>query len=409
MPRYLYQARDGKGVLADGVVIASTLDAAGQSLRAEGKYIISLRMVHEEEIDPQISSVHEHARHVRRTDVIFFAHQLSIMIETGVPIAEALDCLSLQTGNPHFREVILHITDHVRAGGELSNALKKFPKLFPPIMVSLTRASEISGTMAHMLQRISTYLTKEERARRQVRGALAYPCMMVAFALSVTIFLLIFVLPRFAKIYESRQAVLPGPTRFLMGLSNLFVYHWELCLTVAGTLSLLGVLAWFTFDGKRFLDWLKLHLPIVRNLYTQLYLSRSCRALGTMISSGVAMLDAIAITRQVTPNYYYEQLWEQVDDSLKRGLQLSDPFNASPYIPRAVVQMIRSGEKSGRLPEVLHRLAEHTEEEFDSTVQNTTKFIEPVMVILMGCIIGFVAVALLLPIFNVGRVVSGGG
>ncbi len=408
MPRYLYHARDNKGELATGVVAAATVDAAGQLLRGEGKYVVRLKEVHEEESDPQVQSVADHSRHVKRQDVIFFAHQMAIMIETGVPISEALDCVTDQAGNPHFKAVMTAVADHVRAGGELSVALRKHPRAFPPIMTSLIRASEISGTMATMLERISQYLDKEERTRRQVKAALTYPLIMMSVAVSVTVFLLTFVLPRFTAIYASRGAALPTPTRILMAVSSALVDHWQLWLIGLGITLVAGWLSLRTATVQRLADWLKLHVPVLRTLYQQLYLSRSCRALGTMLTAGVSVLDAIDITRQVTPNVYFQDLWDKVDDALKQGLQLSDPMGENKLVPRSVVQMIRSGEKSGRLADVLQKLAVHTEEEFDHAVKSATQFIEPMMVIFMGALVGFVAISLLLPIFNVSRVVSGG-
>lgn len=406
MPRFLYQARDNQGELATGVVAAVSLEAAGRNLRAEGKYVVHLKEVHEEENDPQVISVQEHARSIRRHDVIYFAHQMAVMLDTGVPIAEALECITEQSANPHFRALMAAINDHVSAGGELSVALRKYPRVFPPIMVSLIRASEVSGSMGAMLERISKYMEKEERTRRQVKGALTYPCIMIALALSVTVFLLTFVLPRFAAIYASRQAVLPGPTRVLLFLSSSLTEHWVLWLAGVATVGVALMLAWPLETTRRGVDWLKLHTPILGNLFMKLYLSRACRALGTMLAAGVSVLDAVEITRQVTPNRYFQELWDLADEALRQGMQLSDPLNRSRLIPRSVVQMMRSGEKAGRMSEVLHRLAGYTEEEFDQAVKNATQYIEPIMVMVMGALVGFIAISLLLPIFSISRVIA---
>ncbi len=406
MPRFLYRARDGQGALATGVVAAVSLEAAGQSLRAEGKYIVHLRQVHEEPQDPAVAALATDSRHIRRQDVVFFTHQIATMVETGVPIGEALHCVQEQTANPHFRSVLGAIVDHVEAGGDLSTALKRFPRTFPPIMTSLVHASEVSGTMGTMLDRVSSYLEKEEGTRRQVRHALAYPLVMIVMAISVTVFLLTFVLPRFAKIYAARRAVLPGPTRVLLAISNSLVEQWF--LWVAGAVLAAVVLWLFTGSGwgRRVIDYLKLHVPVLRGLFTQLYLSRACRAMGTMMNAGVPLIDTIQIVRQVTVNAYYDDLWNQVDAAIKQGLQLSDPLSHSQLLPRSVVQMIKSGEKSGRLAQVLNRVAEHTEQEFDQAVKTATQFLEPLMVMVMGSLVGFVAIALLLPIFNISRVVA---
>lgn len=407
MARFLYQARDGHGEPLRGVVAAATMEEAGRLLRADGKFVVNLKEVAEADFDDGALSLTQRARRVRRQDVIYFAHQLAVMIDTGVPISEALESITQQAPNANFREIVRDITTQVESGNEFSSALRKYPKVFPPVMISLVRAAEVSGTLGAMLDKISEYLTKEQRIAKQIKGALIYPGIMVFMTITVTVFLLTFVLPQYKTVFESRGAALPAPTQLLLSASDLLINHWPIWLGVAGG-SLFGLLVFRrTPPGRRMVDWLKLNAPLFRFLFTQLYITRSCRTLGTMVSAGVPMLDAVGITRDVTCNVYYEQLWDEVDDNLRQGLQLSDPLFRSELLPRSIVQMIRSGEKSGRLGHVLDRIAVHTEEEFDRAVKNATTLIEPAMIVLMGSIIGFVAISLLLPIFSVSKVVAG--
>lgn len=407
MASYQYQARDGRGEVVGGVIAAPSIAEASQMLRAEGKYIVRLSEAKAQDAQAAAAATPQvHARRVSRNDVIFFAHQMAVMIETGVPLSEALDCVGEQAPNPHFREVMRDIAASVRSGGEFSAALRRYPGVFPTVMVSLLRASEVSGTMGKMLDRISKYLAKEQKIVRQARGATAYPLFMVTVAVGVTIFLMTFVLPRFASIYAAKGSALPGPTKLLMSASDLFVHHWKIILVVV-TAMVIGIrLVLRTEAGSRGADWLKLHLPIFRHLFTSLYVARCCRTMGTMISAGVGMLDTVSIVREVVPNAYYRDLWADVDHSIRQGAQLSDPLFKSTLMPRTIVQMIRAGEKSGRLADVLDRVATFSEDEFDDAVKTTTQFIEPVMVLFMGVMIGFVAIALLLPIFSVGNVVA---
>jgi len=274
-------------------------------------------------------------------------------------------------------------------------------------MTSLIRAAEVSGTLGQMLDRISEYMSKEMRTTKAIKGAMLYPAFMVLMTIGVTIFLMAFVLPKFSSIYSAKGQALPVPTQVLMAMSAALVDYWQYWLM--GSVASIAGLIWFarTPTGSRFFDWLKLSVPVVRDLFTQLYVTRSCRTLGTMINAGVPMLDAVEITKLVTSNRYYEDMWTEVDQSLRQGMQLSDPLYKSTLMPRSVVQMIRSGEKSGRLGQVLARVAEFTEEEFDRAVKSMTQFIEPVMIVVMGSMIGFVAISLLLPIFSVGKVASG--
>jgi type IV pilus assembly protein PilC len=408
MARFTYQARDGKGQAANGVVTAGSLEEAGALLRGEGKFVIRLTPT----MDADAASVQSTAglskARVKRQDVIYFTHQLAVMVDTGVALSEALDCAAAQTQHPEFKKILADVATHVQGGSEFSNALAKYPKAFPPIMVSLIRASEMSGTMGVMLDRIARYMSKEQQVLKQARGALYYPLFMLLMAVTVTIFLMTFVLPRFSAIYASKNAILPGPTRMLLAMSAALTNYWYLWL--AGLALLIG--AWLLLRRtprlRYAIDWLKLHFPLMGKLTRQLYLTRSCRTMATMLASGVSMLDMISIARQVTDNRLFDELWTAVDERLRRGEQLSEPLFASSLIPRSVAQMIYSGERSGRLGKVLDRVADFTEEEFDTLVKTTTQFIEPVMVVVMGSIVGFIAIALLLPIFSMGKVVAGG-
>lgn len=407
MPRFLFQVRNAQGELTSGVLAAPSLEAAGQILRQQGQFIIRIRQVPDEEPLATDTPLHRHARRVHRHDVLFFVQQMAVMIDTGVPIVDALECLAEQAANPHFRPLLQDIGDYVQAGGTLSRALERYPNVFPPIMVALIRAGELSGTLAPMLQHLSLYLEKEDHTRYQVRSALAYPLIMAVTAVLVTVLLLSFVLPRFATLYAARRAVLPAPTRLLLDLSQSLTAHWPLWLATLALLASAFFLFLHSHAGRQTVDYLKLHLPLLRYLYRHLYLTRACRALATMLSAGLNVLEALDLVRQVTPNFYYLRLWDQVEETLKTGLQLSDGLARNPLVPRTAIQIIRSGEKSGRLAQALGSLSKYTEQEFDRAVQQLTRTLEPAMVLFMGAVIGFVAICLLLPIFNASRVVAG--
>lgn len=408
MPRYSYQARDGSGQAIAGVLQAGSIEEAGAALRAEGKFIVRLAVAREEKTDDPPMSSGQTSRRIKRSEVIAFAHQMAVMIDTGVPIVESLTCVGDNTANPAFKAVVHDIAHHVQSGGDFSGALKKYPRIFPPIMISLVKASEMSGTMGMMLERISTYLAKEQATYRKARNAMMYPMFMFVMAIGVTIFLLTFVLPRFASIYEARETSLPAPTQFLLSLSALLVNHWV--WWIVGTVGVVSAaVIWSRMPtGRRMIDYLKLNAPIIGPLCRKLEITRSTRTMGTMINAGVAILDMVAIVRQVTTNAFYHDLWDEVDERLRQGSQLSEPLFASPLIPRGIAQMIYSGERSGRLGKVMEKIAGYTEDEFDDAVKTTTQFIEPAMIALMGSIIGFVAISLLLPIFSVSQVVAAG-
>ena len=414
MPDFAYKARNAAGVMNAGTLTAESLAAAGGQLRADGWFIVKLEQAtaRRKQKDPAESGTRRmpfsrRGGKITRTQIISFAHQLAVMVDTGVPISEALHCIADQADSDELKKVVQDVAAQVEAGGELSRALGRHEKVFPPIMVSLVRASELSGTMGRMLERISQYLGKEYQTYKKIKGALTYPAVMLVMVLGVTVGLLVWVLPRFATIFESKGAALPLPTRLLMFISDSLMGYWYLWLMglVAAILGIVFGLR--TTTGRHLFDLIKLKAPIFGPLFSQLYVTRATRTMGTMINAGVPVLDMIDIVRDVTRNAHFEALWDTAHERLQQGKQLSDALFESPLIPRSVAQMIYAGEKSGRLGGTMDKIAHFTEEEFDEQIKTTTNLIEPAMVAIMGGIVGFVAIALLLPIFSVSSVVSG--
>ncbi len=408
MARFAYEARDNSGRLVSGELVADSTADVSRMLRAESKFVVNVRQTSRTDEPLDQIDVASAARHVKRDDVIDFAHQLAVMVDTGVSIGEALDSIREQSHSEHFKAIIDDVTDGVQSGLSFSAALARHPRVFPPLMVSLVKASEASGTMGAMLDRISAYLTKERHTIKTIRGAMTYPVVMVLISIAVTVFLLTFVLPRFAGIYTNRGAVLPMPTRILMAAAHVFTNYWYLFAGAAVAAITMFFVMRTQEWGRRTIDTFKIKCPVIGPMFTQLYITRAMRTMGTMLGAGVPMLDMIAISRGVTNNALFRDLWDEVDEQIQHGAQLSSSLAGSSLIPGSVTRMIQSGEKSGRLGQVMERVAEFTETDFDRTVKRTTEFIEPAMIVFMGSFIGFVAISLLLPIFSIGRVMAGG-
>lgn len=407
---YAYKARDSKGQIVSGTMVAASQREVGDRLRTDGKYVVNVQdnaLGGEITVDPREIRRGETAKRVRREDVIAFCQQMSVMLETGVPLADAMDAFAEQMPRREFRIVLNDVRNEVYAGEPFSKAMAKWPTVFPNMMVSLMRASESSGTMAPMLGRIGDYLLKERRTARQIRGAMSYPLFMILAGLTMTVFLMAVVLPRFAAIYASRAASLPAPTRFLMAISDFFATQYLLYIPAGIGL----IIAWWvwskTATGRRQLDWLRINLPVIGPMFRRFYITRAARTLATLITSGVNVIDIISICRGVTENYYFRQLWDAMEEGVRDGKQMSDACFHSSVIPASIASMINAGEKSGKLPEVMDRIANFSEEELDAAVKQATSFIEPVMIILMGLMVGLVAMALLLPVFSMGSVVAG--
>jgi type IV pilus assembly protein PilC len=410
---FAYRARDGSGKVINGTLSAATAQEVGLRLRAEGKFVLNVseHSLSDPVLDDREFQLNEQAKHVRREDVIAFCQQLSVMLETGVPLVEAMDSFVKQTQRKELRVVVEALREDLCAGESFSVAISRWPRVFPSLMVSLMKASEASGTMAMMLGRIASYLGKERRTARQIKGALGYPMFMMVVAVTLTIFLMAFVLPRFASIYDMRAAALPRPTQILLGLSEFVTTQYMIYVPALAAVIAGGYFWARTPSGRRVLDWVRLNTPLIGAMYRQLYLTRTTRTMGTLLSAGVSLLDIIDICRGVTNNAYYDDLWEETANAVREGRQFSDAMTGprgADLIPPNVGSMIASGERSGRLAEVMERIAEHSEEELDTAVKQSTAYIEPAMIILMGALVGGVALALLLPIFSMGNMMSGG-
>ncbi|HBS29070.1 MAG TPA: hypothetical protein DEB06_06385 [Phycisphaerales bacterium] len=405
MLTFAYKARDSRGAPVGGVTESSSQTEALRALAREGLTVTEIKLG-ARPIDADQVLLRAASSQVRREDVIAFASQVAVMLETGVPLAEALDAFVKQTKPGPIRSVMEVVSDRITGGVPFSQAIAEFPRAFPPLMINLMRASEASGTMGLMLGRIADYLTKERRTGRQIRGALAYPLVMISLALGITAFLVTWVLPKFAKIYEGRSAALPRPTRVVMGVSDFILGNWVL-LSVLGVAAVGVCVALPMFDPtRRLLDALKLRTPVIGGVFRQFYLTRAARTLGTLLASGVDLLEAVRIVRGVTPNAQWEALWTAVERNMTTGKTMAEALQGSPLVPASVAQMIAAGERTGRMPDVLARIADATETDLDETVKNATQLIEPAMIVFMGVLIGGVAISLLLPIFNVSGIMG---
>lgn len=343
---------------------------------------------------------------VRPDDVIFFASQLAVMVDTGVPLAEALDAIASECEHSGLKDLVEDITEQVKSGAEFSAALASHPKHFGTLFVSLVKASEASGRMGPMLERVCVYLAQQRDIRKRVQGAMAYPLAMLAFCTAVVGALLGFVMPRFRGIYEGKGAVLPWPTRILLGVSDAMVDYWPI-LAVLASAAVGGLWMYLTTPaGRRALDRAKIDVPLLGPMYRMACLARSFRTLSTMLTSGVGVLDGLEITAEVSGNCHYADAWRDVARKAEEGITLTDGLRESRLVPSGMIEMVAAGEKSGNLGPVMDRIATFCEEDFKRGVQTMTTLIEPAMIVIMGTIIGVFALALLLPVFSISRVIA---
>jgi len=394
MMQYAYTARDALGNVLDGDIGATDREDAIQRLQREGFAVLQIEASDDGGLFP---------RRVTKQDMIYVTSQLAIMVDTGITLATALTGICEQEENPTLRGVLNDIREQVEGGECFSDALAKHPKHFDETYIALVRASEQTGTLGEMLERIAGFMRKQLDNRSKVRSAMAYPMVMALIAVAVTIFLLTYVLPQFEPMFTRKGVKLPTITVWLMATSDIMLTYWWAWF--AGLGGLIGgyFYAKRTPRGQQAIDYTKLHAPIIGTMYRKVILSRTISTLGVMVASGVSMLDSIRLCADVAGNHYYSKSWMHVLDEITNGSTITDALKGNELFPRTLLQMIDSGEETGRLDYVLKRVSEYYDQEVDSSLKATTSLIEPLMICAMGFVVGGIAMGLLLPIFSLSR------
>jgi type IV pilus assembly protein PilC len=348
---------------------------------------------------------------VKSADLILFTTQLAVMLDSGVVLSDALDAIAEQAGDPRFKVILLDISERVKGGDNFSRALAHYPHIFNNMFISMVRASEASGEMVEMLIVLTGYLTFEADTRKKIKGALTYPIVMVLMAIAATGTLMFFVLPRFTTIYEARGAALPRLTQVLVAGSKI-IGNLEI-MTMLLTTAIVGgafLYVWArTPGGRRISDTLKVRIPVVGGMYVDMVVTRSMRIMATMVNTGVRLLDAIRVIQGSVDNYYFQRLWEEVHQRIQDGYQLSESIliaKGSDLIAPGIIQMLRAGEKSGQLGAVCDKVSVFYEKKLEASIHSVMTLIEPLMIVILGGIIGTIAIALLLPVFRISSVIA---
>ena len=407
MPQYSYQARNGSGGVEAGGVAAADAATAAAMLRGKGLHVMQLAPTVSTARLASLGEKLSWSSGPSKKDILDFTTQLAVMIRAGISIRQALDGISEQTTNVKFKKILLEIKSDIESGRQFSEAISKHPKLFGPLYLSMVRASEMSGAFARMLDRIAAYLQQELETRKLVVGASIYPGIIATMAIGVSVFLLTFVLPRFAGVFEGKEEALPGPTKFLMSLSDFMVGYWWVILIIAAT-AIGGFLMFVRTElGGFWWDRAKLSMPVAKRMFRALYISRSLHTMGELLNAGVPMLDTLAITGDISGNRLFRRMWRSVHSSVRQGRKIQTQLSKSKLLPTSVIQMVAAGEDSGKLGEVLDEVSDYYHRVLRDAIKAVTSMIEPLMIVLMGSIVGFIAMAIILPIFKMSSLVSG--
>jgi type IV pilus assembly protein PilC len=342
-----------------------------------------------------------------RKDILHFTNQLAVMIRAGISLQDALEGIGEQQSNLKFQAVIRDLKGRIEEGNSFSQALAEYPNIFSNLYVNMVAAAEASGSLSDMLQKLAEYLDEENDTRSQVKSAMVYPVIIAVMAVAVTIFLLTFVLPRFTAIFRGKEHLLPTPTLLLMATSAFLRTWWYVIIPGIGA-AIWGFYFFInTTVGRHWWDRVKLILPLIRSLCRNLYITRGLHTMSVLTRAGVPILNTISITAHISGNTLYKEMWLGVYEEVRQGKKIAASLSQYKLMPGNVVQMIRSGEDSGNMADVLRDVAGFYSRELKSVIKAVTSMIEPIMIVVMGLLVGFIAMSIILPIFKMSSVATG--
>ncbi len=396
MKRFNYKAKDRQSRLVTGEVEASDTSHAAKLVRGKNLYVISIF----EKRDSPFSIVKKFKERITTREISTFTRQLSTMIGAGLPITEALLILRSQS-NGAMQKVVAQILADVEAGESLSGAMNKHPKIFTRTYLALIKSGEVGGVMDAVLLRLADTLEKQQEFNGKVKGALIYPAIIGVGMVVVVFIMMIFVIPRLTSLYGDFNATLPLPTRILMGISGFFVNYWFIILVIGGIGFYLFTLYKSTATGKKKVDELVFKIPIFGNLQKQVILTELTRTLSLMVGAGVPILEALNITSEVVSNSVISDALKDVSRQVEKGFPIAFSFARHPEaFPFLLSQMIAVGEETGKMDDVLTKISHIFEMESDEKVKGLTAAIEPIVMIMLGLGVGFLVIAVILPIYN---------
>jgi type IV pilus assembly protein PilC len=392
MPQYTYTARAANGELKSATIDAPSRDDVIKQLRQ-----LKLNVV---KIDEGTANRKKRGGSIKMRDVVIFTRQFSTMINAGLPLVQALDILATQSENPALKDVTRQVVFDVESGNTLADAMRKHPRAFSDLYVNMVAAGEAGGILDTILMRLAVFMEKNDALVRKVKGAMIYPGVIISVAAIAITVLLIFVIPTFETMFASANIALPLPTRIVIGISRGLKSYWYIVIGVAVGIYFAIRNYYRTAGGKLTIDKLLLKMPVLGDVLRKSAVSRFTRTLGTLISSGVSILDGLEITAKTSGNRVIQDAIMESRSSIAGGDTIAAPLKKSAVFPPMVISMIAVGEQTGGLDEMLTKIADFYDEEVDAAVSGLLALMEPVMIVFLGVVVGGMVVAMYLPIFD---------
>ncbi len=415
MPIFQYTATDQTGTSSQGNFEASNEDQAREQLAQYGLNVTKLEPYGSSDTEPKKKAVQgkkkkkgllafEIGGGPSNEDISVFTRQMSTLVQAGLPLLRSLEVMiKQQEKKPKFRAMLEAISEKVSSGGNLSDGLAMYPKTFDNLFVNMVKAGEAGGVLELVLDRLAQFQEKSIRTIKKVKSAMIYPAVIMVVAVGIVTLLMMVVVPQFQSIFQQmlRGAPLPGPTQIIIDISEIFSGQPVLVLGgMAGTV-IGGILFKKTKYGAKTFDWLGLNLPAVRDVVSKSNVSRITRTFGTLLSSGVPILQALQITRDTLTNGYFIRAMGNVHDSVRDGEAMAVQMDREKVFPTMVTSMVEIGEETGELPDMLTRIADNYDEDVDNAVSGMTSLIEPIMIVFLALVVGFIVIALFLPIVGI--------
>ena len=396
MATFKYSARNQQSQIISGKISAESKTAVIEELRKRDLITVKI-----DEVKDASKSTFLQSKKVKADELVIFTRQLATMVDAGIPILQGINALQEQTTHPGFKKVLLNIEADIRHGNSLSAAFGKHPYVFSTLFINLVRVGETGGVLSTVLERVAGYMEKSLKLTRKVKSALIYPAVVVSMAIIITIILLVKVVPTFASIYESFDSKLPAMTLLLISISDILKHYLLFILMII--VALVFLLSWWhkTPRGALVIDGALLKMPIFGDLLRKVAISRFSRTLATLIQSGVPILESLDIVEKTIGNRVLEVVIQDVKNTVRQGESLAGPLEKSNVFPIMVTRMIAIGEKTGQMEKMLLKIAEFYDDQVDAAVEGLTSIIEPLIIGVLGIVIGFIVIALFMPIMNI--------
>ena len=417
MPKFNYKIITKSGKNKSGSIEASSASDAKSRLSASGDIVMSLSAVSsssgklskKKSRGTKVSSGFTFGNIIKEEELTVFTRQLATLLEAGLPLLRSLEVMTRQEPNKRFKLVLEKLSETVKSGSSFSDGLSQHPKVFDRLYINMIKAGEAGGVLELVLARLSGFKEKALKTKKKVQSAMVYPFVVVSVAIAIVVMLMVVVVPKFQTIFDDMLdgAALPAPTQLVINISNFLQEQIIISLIIVGSLFFTFKLFLKSQFGSKIFNWCAINMPKVGDLVRKVNIARITRTFGTLLSSGVPILQAINITKDITSNYYYSSALSKIHDKVRDGESLSKPMELESVFPNMVTSMVDVGEETGELDKMLNRIADNYDEDIDNAVAGITSIIEPIMIVFLALAVGFIVIALFLPIVEIIKQLTG--